>query len=161
MAAPGSGPHRRSRGGTLLLLTVLAPFGVLPAAAQERPPIGGVGLLSCADVTGAAQAPYLAQVGDWALGYMAGRIDAGQSPVAGAALSPARAGDVVTAIAIRCRQAPDMIVAEAVRSVAQKIFAAPAQGGPLATEADPDGADEGLTLEHAPRPRPRPEPPRD
>ncbi len=137
----------------LALLILLA----LPLSAQGQDAVvGGIGLLACREVVGPENIPYLAQVGDWALGYLAGRLDAGQVPVAGATLSPGLAADVVTGVALRCRQNPDMAVIDAVRAFAGEIFAEPPRAGAVAAAAAPD-ADPADPLADAPRPAPRPD----
>ena len=143
----------------------------VPAMAQEGDDtrLGGVGRMVCAQLAGARNAPYLGQVGDWALGYMAGRVDAGQTPVDGATLSTADPADVVAGVALRCRQDPDMAVIDAVRSYATEVFGEPARGGPVAADPLPPAAAppdipapdlpadlSGEAIDHAPRPRARP-----
>lgn len=143
------------------LLPVLALC--LPALAHAQdPPVGGIGLLACREVIGPENAPYLAQVGDWALGYMAGRLDAGQSPAGAAAPSPGRATDVVTGVALRCRQDPDMPVIEAVRSLADRIYGEAARAGavdPAGAGPEPDEPEASDPAASVPRPEPRPDRP--
>lgn len=143
----------------------------LPAFAQDNgvpdteaePPVGGVGRLACAAIVGPENAAYLGQAGDWALGYMAGRIDAGEEVTGGATLSPDDTVDVVSGIAVRCRENPDQPVIEAVRAFAERVFGAEAQAGPVTADAPPPPADppEGAASAEPPRqsvaPEPRPE----
>ncbi|SPJ24298.1 hypothetical protein [Palleronia abyssalis] len=139
---------------------LFASLAALPAYAQDEPPVGGIGRLACSEITGAANAPYLAQASDWALGYMAGRIDAGQSPAEGETLSPDDSVDVIAGIAIRCRETPDAPVIDAVRAYADRIFDETAEGGPVT--ADPPAPPPDMPPEpEAPRetdaPPPRPD----
>ncbi len=138
---------------TLALLALVVPA----AAPAQEAPVGGIGALACREVVGAENAPYLAQVGDWALGYLSGRLDAGQRPAAGTALSTGSAIDAVTGIAVRCARRPDMAVIDAVRDYAAGIFDEPPQGRAIAPLAMGDADEEGGRIAAAvPRPRPRP-----
>lgn len=94
--------------------------GVAELAAEAG--IGGIGLRPCADVIGAANAPILAQAGDWMLGYMAGRIDAGETLVEGEPLSAASSIDIVTSIAAFCAGNADATVLAAARRYGQRVF---------------------------------------
>jgi|GEM_PF-5633173 len=91
-------------------------------ALAEEAGIGGLGLAPCRDVTGPENAPLLAQAGDWMLGYMAGRIDAGETLVEGEPLSAASSIDIVTSIATFCVQNPDATVLGAARRYGQRVF---------------------------------------
>ncbi|MBJ3762803.1 hypothetical protein ILP92_08600 [Maribius pontilimi] len=84
--------------------------------------IGGIGLSACSDVTGAENAPLLAQAGDWLLGYMAGRIDAGEMLVEDEPLSAASSIDIVTSIATFCAENPDATVLAAARRYGGRVF---------------------------------------
>ena len=111
------------------------------SGAEAEPPVGGVGRLACRAVIGPENAAYLGQVGDWALGYMAGRLDAGDELEEDATLSPDDTLDVITGIAVRCRETPDQPVIEAVRSFAERVFGAEAQAGPITADAPPPAPD--------------------
>lgn len=148
-----------------LAIPICALFSAAaPLIAQEADDtrVGGVGRMACAQVMGPENAPYLGQVGDWALGYMAGRIDAGQAPVEGATLSSADSVDVVAGIALRCREDADMPVIDAVRSFAEEVFGETAEGGPVTADPPPPRPDvplevSGAVIDEVPRPRARPQ----
>ena len=135
----------------------MAPFGRTPlihglflaalalpgagAAQEDDTPLGGVGRLACSQVLGVENVIQLGEVADWALGYMAGRLDAGQTVVDGAEISPADGVDVITGIAQRCRETPDAAVVTAVRDVAQVIYGEAAQGGKVVADPPPPEPD--------------------
>ncbi len=135
-------------------LAVLVLALPAPSSAQEAR-AGGIATLACREVIGEGSAPYLAQVGDWTLGYLAGRLDAGQVPSEDTALSTDAGIDAVTDIAVRCRQDPGVAVIDAVRDYARGIFDEEPQGGPVSPLAMGD-TDEDI-VGAAPRPEPRPE----
>lgn len=150
-----------------LMLSLLA----LPAFAQDsgspdpeaEPPVGGVGRLACGAIVGPENVAYLGQAGDWAMGYMAGRIDAGEEVIEDATLSPDDAVDVVSGIAMWCRENRDQPVIQAVRTFAERVFGSEAQAGPVTADAPPPPPDmpEGAADADPPResvaPEPRPE----
>ncbi|WP_375262938.1 hypothetical protein [Palleronia sp.] len=148
----------------ILSLVALPAFGQDAGTpdAEAEPPVGGVGRLACAAIIGPENAPYLGQAGDWALGYMAGRLDAGDELGEGSTLSPDDSLDVVAGIAVRCHENPDQPVIEAVRGFAQRVFGTEAQAGPVAPDAPPpppDMPDSAASAEPpresiAPEPRP-------
>ncbi|RVT84039.1 hypothetical protein DXV76_10070 [Rhodobacteraceae bacterium CCMM004] len=115
---------------------VLCACVALSAAAQDEPPeaadeaaaqgIGGIGLEACRNITGVQNLPVLAQVSDWALGYMAGRADGGAVPDPDEPLSPTSSTDLATAILTHCTGNPDATVLAAVRRVAARVYG----GGP-------------------------------
>lgn len=90
--------------------------------AAEARGIGGMGLTACRDLAGAENTPLLAQAGDWMLGYMAGRIDAGEMLVADEPLSAASSIDVVTSIATFCGANGEATVLAAARRYGQRVF---------------------------------------
>ena len=103
---------------TLRSLSALVLLSTGPAFAQDaEDAVGGVGRLACSEVSGPGNAAYLGQVADWALGYMAGRIDAGQTPSDDATLSPSDSIDVITGIASRCNATPSAPVIDAVSAI--------------------------------------------
>lgn len=134
-----------------------------PPDSEAEPPVGGVGRLACGAIVGAENAAYLGQAGDWAMGYMAGRIDAGEEVLEDATLSPDDAVDVVSGIAVRCRENPDQPVIQAVRTFAERVFGAEAQAGPVTADAPPPAPDmpESAASDDSARrtvpPEPRPE----
>lgn len=126
-----------------------------PALARaESPAIGGVGLQYCANVTGAENAPNLAEAVDWAMGYFAGRIDAGQMPGQPGPLT-ADPMDAAVAITQFCRANPASTVLEAVRDQSLQVFAShPAPQAPLAEDLAATSQFEMPVS--MPRPKPRP-----
>ena len=115
MLLPGLGTHAQG----------LSPDPEGEAALAERAGdagIGGVGLEPCSGVVGADNAPMLAQASDWALGYMAGRIDGGDTLVAGEPLSAANSIDLVTGLLLHCRENPDHTVLAAARAYGARVF---------------------------------------
>ncbi|QFU09240.1 hypothetical protein PARPLA_02430 [Rhodobacteraceae bacterium THAF1] len=123
------------------LMLCAAPATAQDDTPQDDVPLGGVGRLACSQVTGAGNLPYLSQAADWALGYMAGRLDAGQVLQDDAALSPADPIDLVTGIATRCTETPDAPVIDAVRDIAAKVFGDAADAGPVVADAPPPEPD--------------------
>lgn len=164
---------------------MIAAFAIAPglAAGQQDEGqaggIGGIGLASCASVTGAENAPRLAEAADWALGYMAGRLDAGQKAGEEAALVTDQGADLATAILLHCAKETDSSVLAAMRAYASRAFGAEALGPtppmlpdpPRSAPPQPDAADltaapdaeEGgdapppRNAAPATRPRPRPD----
>lgn len=132
----------------LALLALALPV----AAPAQDAAVGGIGTLACREVIGAENAPYLAQVGDWALGYLAGRLDAGQVAAAGTALSTDAAIDAVTGISVRCRLQPDMAVIDAVRDYAGGIFDEDPRAGAVSPVAMGDSDDDLPVIRPVPRP---------
>lgn len=130
------------------LMLCAAPATAQDDTPQDDVPLGGVGRLACSQVTGAGNLPYLSQAADWALGYMAGRLDAGQVLQDDAALSPADPIDLVTGIATRCTETPDAPVIDAVRDIAAKVFGDAADAGPVVADAP---ARTGPARAHRPR----------
>ena len=109
--------------------------GISDRLPEDGVALGGVGRFACAQITGVDNFVYLGQAADWALGYMAGRLDAGQTIAADATISPADSIDLVTGIATRCAETPEAAVIDAVRDIALKIYGEDAAGGEVA--ADP------------------------
>lgn len=147
---------------------LILSFVALPAFGQDagssdteaEPPVGGVGRLACSAIVGPENAAYLGQVGDWALGYMAGRLDAGDELAEGETLSPDDTVDVVAGVAVRCRESPDQPVIEAVRDFAERVFGTEAQAGPIVADAPPPPPDapENAASAEPPRESVAPEP---
>lgn len=140
---------------------LILSFVALPAFGQDagapdteaEPPVGGVGRLACSAIVGPENAAYLGQVGDWALGYMAGRLDAGDELAEGETLSPDDTVDVVAGVAVRCRENPDQPVIEAVRGFAERVFGTEAQAGPIVADAPPPPPDAPESAAEAEPPR--------
>jgi len=165
---------------------MIAAFAAAPglAAGQQDEGlaggIGGIGLASCASVAGAGNAPRLAEAADWALGYMAGRLDAGQKAGAEAALVTDQGADLATAILLHCADEPASSVLAAMRAYAARAFGAPAlgptppmlpdpprsdiprpAGASVASALDADGGDNTPATPGAPSTRPQPRPDRE
>lgn len=137
----------------LAALVLAAPAPVL----ADSPVIGGVGLQYCANVTGAENTPNLAEAVDWAMGYFAGRIDAGQMPGASGPLT-ADPVDAAVAIVSFCRDTPEATVLDAIRAQSAQVFASrPAPQAPLVEDLAPDSPFEMPVS--WPKPKPRPERP--
>ncbi|TDL79720.1 hypothetical protein E2L08_08940 [Palleronia sediminis] len=123
---------------TLLAALVVAAPAIAQETLPDDVPVSGIGREACATIIGVDNLPLLAQAGDWALGYLAGRVDAGQSPSEGATLSPVDPVDVVTGLSARCRQAPEGPVIDAVRGYAEEVFMQAAQGGEVVAAPVPE-----------------------
>ena len=132
-----------------LVATFLATQALSQATAEDtgttEAGIGGIALELCENVVGAQNAPVLAQAGDWGLGYMAGRIDAGEMLVEGTPLSASNSIDIVTSVALHCRDNPEDSVLDALRLYAETVF------GTSPVTRSIEGAPP-----NAPRPMPRP-----
>ena len=117
----------------------------LPAAAQDRPPgfdepIAGPGVADCADVSGVDNVMNLAQATDWAMGYLAGRMDAGDAPRVD---DPAVLTDPLElAFQIRtyCADNPYALVLDALRAFGRETFAAGPMPEPLSQPRLPSDA---------------------
>ena len=117
---------------------------------NESEVMAGIGIQDCSTIRGVQNAPVLAQAADWALGYMAGRRDAGHSPVDGTPLSTTSPTDIATSIVLYCREYPHAVILDALRDYGTRVFAE----GP---EADP--ALQPRLPSYAPRHRPEEWPP--
>lgn len=84
--------------------------------------IGGLGLETCANLVGAENSPRLAEATDWTLGYMAGRLDAGEKLVKDEPLAASDSTDIATALLLHCRNAPDATVLAAARAYGERVF---------------------------------------
>lgn len=114
-------------------------------AAAEAAGIGGIGLQPCGQITGVENVNVLAQAADWALGYMAGRIDGGDTLTEGEPLVALDSTDVATSMLIFCRANPGLPVIEAARSFGGRVFG-----------TEPVTQSFAQAPESVPRPRPRP-----
>lgn len=159
----------------MIRTAIAAAIVAAPAAAQvvnESEVMAGIGIQGCETVRGVENAPVLAQAADWALGYMAGRRDAGHSPVDGTPLSTIDPTDLAVSIALYCREYPYAIILDALRDYGTRVFAEGPEADPAlqprlpsyAPLARPDewppvlAEEDGLEgARNEPRPRPRPE----
>ena len=127
--------------------TLAAILLTTPVAAQDRPPdfdepIAGPGVADCADVMGVENVMNLAQATDWAMGYLAGRMDAGDSPQA--ANPDALTDPLELAFQIRtyCDANPYALVLDALRAYGRDVFAAGPMPQPLSQPRLPSDAPE-------------------
>lgn len=138
-----------------IILAMAAATAAFPTAAQKAEGtlaeeaaaagIGGVGLSPCADLVGVENVSVLAQAADWALGYMAGRIDAGDALVEGEPLDASSSTDIATGILLFCTDNPDATLLAATRSYGERVFG-----------TEPVRRSFERVPARVPRPRPRP-----
>ena len=108
---------------TMLAATLVAA----PAFAQDRPPdfadpMGGPGLADCAEVMGVENVMNLAQATDWAMGYLAGRLDAGHAPVVNDPATMTDPLEVAVRIRTYCADNPYALVLDALRDYGRDVF---------------------------------------
>ena len=127
--------------------TLAAIVVAMPVAAQDRPPgfdepIAGPGIADCAEVTGVDNVMNLAQATDWAMGYLAGRMDAGHSAEGN---DPEKLTDPLElAFQIRtyCDANPYALVLDALRAYGRDVFADGPMPAPLSQPRLPQDAPE-------------------
>ena len=127
--------------------TFVAFLLAMPAAAQDRPPgfeepIAGPGVAGCADVMGVENVVNLAQATDWAMGYVAGRMDAGDAPVGTGTAALTDPLELAFRIRSYCDANPYALVLDALRDFGRETFAAGPMPEPLSQPRLPDDAPE-------------------
>ena len=125
--------------------TLAALLLAVPAFAQDRPPdfdepIAGPGVADCADVMGVENVMNLAQATDWAMGYLAGRMDAGDAPVTEDMEALTDPLELAFQIRTYCDANPYALVLDALRSYGQDMFAAGPMPEPLSQPRLPSDA---------------------
>ena len=122
------------------------PFALaLPAAAQDRPPgfdepIAGPGIADCAAVSGVENVMNLAQATDWAMGYLAGRMDAGHSPEVDDPAALTDPLELAFQIRTYCDENPYALVLDALRAYGRDVFAAGPMPSPMSQPRLPQDA---------------------
>ena len=118
-----------------------------PAAAQDRPPdfnepIAGPGVADCADVMGVDNVMNLAQATDWAMGYLAGRMDAGHAAVTNDPDLLTDPLELAMQIRTYCAANSYALVLDALRAFGRDVFAAGPMPQPLSQPRLPSDAPE-------------------
>ena len=128
-------------------VTLAALLLAAPAWAQDRPPgfdepMAGPGVADCEDVMGVENVMNLAQSTDWAMGYLAGRLDGGDEPVSDDPEALTDPLELAVQIRTYCAANPYALVLDALRAYGRTSFGAGPMPQPLSQPRLPSDAPE-------------------